>query len=176
MRVIIYCASLALFVISFSAAADESSNANYGVTFSSTNQLLLKKIVNESVTVYAGMQVVSSNFDGNNSYILNTSSTGRNYIIGIRDYLSKANLSKFANLEVSKGFQTITTDTVGASQSVSTSASLHYGIEYLLSSNLSIEGSAGVAFYWDEVTTPTSSYSLKSTAIPVAKLALTYYW
>lgn len=175
MKLMICGAGIILVVASFSAVADEPSNANYGVSFSGTNQLLLRKVVNESVMVYGGIQVASYNLDGGNSSFLSSSATSRYYSIGVRDYLSKASLSKFINFEFTRGFQT-STDAVGTSQRVDTSAYLNYGIEYFLSPNISIEGSAGVAFYKYEITNSTYSHSFTNTAIPIAKLALTYYW
>lgn len=162
-----------LFIISFPAIADESNKTNYGISFSSSGQLAIRKSVNDSVMLYTGIGLANNQQGGGFSYTFNS----YGLTLGARNYLSKDNLdnlSRFINLELSRGRTSYSGDI--DQQVMSTSANIAYGIEYFLSSNLSIEGSAGIGISWGEVTQPASSYSTRYSSFPNGRLALTYYW
>ena len=162
---------LIISILSFSAIADEPSNPNYGLSFSSSNQLTMRKPLNESTMIYGGIGLAGYEYEGHDNSTGNNSSL----TLGARDYLSKDRLSKFINLELTRGITSYSGNTPDY-QNMYTTANITYGIEYFLASNFSIEGSAGVGINWQEYTYPTYSYTYRNNSFPAARLALTYYW
>lgn len=190
MKFIVACLSLIIIVTSPSAFADETIQRNFGVSVKNINGLTVRKSLSETSMLYAGISLgkgqQSSTF--NDSFVSSDSTT--NFTVysgfaGFRKYLNNDRLSKFINLEVGRSFSksdntynsSISVGSSDDAKSQSTAANITYGFEYFISSNISIEGAAGIGMSWGEGTTSYGSYAAyKAISLPLASIALTYYW
>jgi hypothetical protein len=181
------CLSLIILFTSRSVLADESAQKNYSVSVKNLNGLYIRKSLSETTMIYAGIglykgqQYYASDF-GFGAVDSTTNYTTYNGAVGARKYLTNEKLSKFINLEIGRYFyKDDNSSTTGGpsydAQAKSTAANITYGIEYFISSNVSIEGAAGIGMYWSEGTTSSGTYTnTKGISLPLASIALTYYW
>lgn len=168
--------SFILLIMSYSAMADEPNRTSYGITFTSANQLLLKKNINEFAMVYTGIGLSRSQITNDGTYTsFNSSAHSQSLVLGVRDYLSTNGLSKFINLEVSRTYTTYSIDGAPDQKTTASSVSISYGIESQIAPNLSIEGSAGVGYNRND-TSDIVSTTVSTTSFPAVRLALTYSW
>ena len=140
--------------------------------------------------LYAGMSLSKGQQSSTFNDSFGSSDSTNNYTIysgfvGFRKYLNNDRLSKFINLEIGRSFSkddnsynsSIAGSSSGDSKSQSTVANITYGFEYFITSNISIEGDAGIGMIWGEGTTSYGSYTtFKAISLPLASIALTYYW
>jgi len=162
-----------IFVFSLTAIADESNQKNYGVSFDSFNGLYIRKVLNESAMIYAGIDL--NNTQTSDSF---GNSSGNSYSasIGARHYITSNQLSKFINLELLRGYSRFSYTGSDDSQATGTSANVSYGIEYFISPNVSIEGKAGISMHWSESSSASGTNLHRSTSFPTTNIAITYYW
>jgi hypothetical protein len=163
-----------IFVSSFSAVAEEKNQNDYGVSYGGSTGLAIRKTLSETSQIYAGIGLGYNHFDSSSC----CNSNGNNYslTLGSRHYLDVSKLSKFIDAELTASYQG-TRGSIGVnSNSKGLSAYVAYGIEYFLSSNLSIEGKAGLSV--DYYSYGGGSYVSKSTSttFPRSSMAITYYW
>jgi len=190
MKLIVTCLSIIICLTSQTAFADDSARRNFGVSFKNINGLSVRKGLNETTMIYGGIAVSQNQRNSENgpgSIITSGTSNVATYTgtVGARQYISNAVLSNYINLEVgriiTKYDNTTNSSTTGSSsidyQTQVNTAGLAYGIEYFISSNISIEGAAGIGVTWSEQLYPDNAYySDKSVVFPLVNIALTYYW
>jgi hypothetical protein len=182
--------SLMMLCTSQAVLAEDVVQKNYGVTFKYLNSLFVRKQLSESALIYAGISLNFGQQSGSSTSPFDTSSSIDNYrsyaaIFGARKYFNNERVSKFINLEVIRGYNrsnsSFNSSFSGSSntddQSQYTSANITCGIEYFISSNVSIEGAAGIGMNWIDSTSSSGFYdSYKSISFPVTNIAMTYYW
>lgn len=190
MKLIAACLSIIIFVTSQATFADDSTQKNLSISVKNLNGLYIRKSLSEFTMLYAGIGISKGQQSASNDSGFGASNSTNNYTtytgaVGARKYLNNDKVSKFINLELGRSFAKVdnsfSSSTAGSDssdvQSQSTSANITYGIEYFISSNISVEGAAGIGMYW---TDDTSSYGTNSTtkgvSFPSANIALTYYW
>ena len=184
------CFGLIVYISTQAVYAEEPVKKDLGVSFKNLNGLYIRKSLSDTALLYAGFnigkgqQYYSSDF-GSGTFESTGNDTFYAGIIGGRKYLSNEKISKFINLEVARGFAKADNSTSSSTisipnsdaQTTMTSANITYGIEYFISPSISIEGSAGVGMYWIVGTNSSGTYSTtKSISLPLASIALTYYW
>lgn len=162
-----------IFSLSFPAVAENTNQNNYGLSFGSSNTLSIKKFLNQSTQILAGASLTKGQASSSNSCC---SSSNSNYAIsvGVRHYQSVAKLSPFGEATISWIYNKSSSNGLTASSSA-TSLNLSYGIEYFISTNLSIEGKAGVGLAHSS-TSSSSGFSSSAISIPSVSTAVTYYW
>jgi hypothetical protein len=190
MKLIAVFLSILLLAYSQTASCDDSIQRNWGVSFKNLSGLYIRKSLSETALMYAGIglgkgQQYYSSDAGLGTFESTSNDTSYTGILGIRKYLSNEKLSKFINLEVLRGVyksdystssSTVSTSNADAQSRVN-STNISYGIEYFLSSRISIEGAAGIGMYWSDGTNSSGSYSAnKGVSLPIASIALSYYW
>lgn len=161
-----------IFVFSLTAMADESNQKNYGVSFDSFNGLYIRKVLNESAMIYAGINL--HNTQTSDSFG-NFSGNAYSASIGARHYITSNQLSKFINLELLRDYFRFNYTGSDDLQVIGTSAYVSYGIEYFISPDVSIEGKAGISMYLSESSSASRTNS-RSTSFPTTNIAITYYW
>ena len=190
MKFIVACLSLIIIVASPSAFADETIQRKFGVSIKNLNGLTVRKSLSETSMLYAGISLGKGQLSSTFNDSFGSSDSTTNYTIysgftGFRKYLNNDRLAKFINLEVGRSFSkddnaynsSVGGSSIADSSSRSTAANITYGFEYFISSNISIEGAAGIGMSWGESTNSYGSYtSYKAISLPLASIALTYYW
>ena len=190
MKLIAACLSVIVCLTAQTAFADENKQRNLGVSLKNINGLYIRKALSESTMIYTGIGYrVSQRYSAFDSGSVisngNNNNTVYSLAVGARKYFNSDNLSKFINLEVgssiTKYVSSNNSSTTGSSsteyQTQSNSANITYGIEYYISSNISIEGAAGFGMNWLEETVSGNSYTnSKDISFPLVNIALTYYW
>ena len=184
------CFGLIVCISTQAVYAEEPVKKDLGVSFKNLNGLHIRKSLSEATLIYMGIsigkgqQYYSSDL-GLSTFESNSNDTSYTGILGGRKYLSNEKISKFINLEVARGFAKADYTTNSSSpsnanfdtQATMSSASVTYGIEYFLSPGISIEGAAGIGLYWTEGSNSSGTYSTtKGISLPIASIALTYYW
>jgi len=190
MKIIAACLSFIICLTSQIVCADDFTQRNFGISFSNINRLNIRKALNDTTMLYAGFGISHSEQNSaTTSSTLNFSGTSNRTIytgaVGARKYINYDKLSNFINLEVgriiSKYDNTTNSSSAGSStyeyQAQMNTANITYGIEYYISSDISIESAAGIGVNWSEQLYPDNSYySDKSVVFPLVNIALTYYW
>ena len=182
--------SIIICVISQTASAKETTHRDMGVSFKNFNGLYIRKALSESTMIYTGIGYrISQSYSASDSGVVTSSRDSTNtvysFAVGARKYFNIDTLSKFINLEVGRNFNkyvsSTNSSTTGSSsteyQTQNNSANITYGIEYYISSNISIEGAAGLGMNWSEDNIPAYAYTnSKEISFPLVNIALTYYW
>jgi hypothetical protein len=162
-----------IFTLSFSAVADTSNQNNYGVSLGSPNALSVRKILNEATQIYAGASIGKA-LTSSNGNCCSGSANNYGMSLGARRFLTVAKLSTFGDATITWGYnKSSSSGFTGSSRSVS--LNLSYGIEYFISTNLSVEGKAGVVLAYASANGVTGG-STKVINIPSVSTAVTYYW
>ncbi len=185
-------AACLIFIICFTSQAtfaDEPIQKNIGVSVKNLNGLYIRKSLSEFSMIYAGIGLgkgqLNSSYDGSGTFDSTTNYTTYTGVVGARIYLNNDKLSRFINLDVGRSFSkddsSYNSSATGGSsfdsKSQSTEVNITYGFEYFIYSNISIEGAAGIGMNWAEGTASNGSYStFKTISLPLASIALTYYW
>lgn len=169
--------SLMLLIVSSSKTfAEEAFQKNYGISYSSTRQLDFRKFINESLMVYAGISYGASEYKisglSSNATVFN----GYSIDIGVRKYVSNNNLSDFVDFLIMKSYSKINSDSGGVGNVQNTQLYLAYGLEYMISPVLSIEGKTGVLYQQSNQTDNTLTYTSSGYVLPYSAIALNYYW
>jgi hypothetical protein len=180
MRYITASLGFIICVASLSAFADETYQRNTGVSFGSgfgSTALSIRKSLSETTLVYAG--IISAYSHDNSTFSGNTSKgifNSNGLTLGTRHFLSVEKLSKFIDVGLSTIYSE-SRDSFG-NNNYSANASLYaaYGIEYFFTTNLSIEGKAGVGFGYNKSSSASSKSISKGISLPIAATAITYYW
>ena len=176
MRYITASLGFIVCVASLPAFADDTYQRNTGVSIN-TNSLAIRHSLSESNLVFAGISSGYSHSDasfsdGNAKSISNNNGLS----LGIRHFLSVEKLSKFVETVLSIGYGEGRDSFGNTGYSAHASLSALYGVEYFLTSNLSIEGMAGVGIGYSKSSSAMSKDISKQFSLPVASTAITYYW
>lgn len=174
MRYITVGLGFIIFASSFSAFAEEKNQKDYGVSYGGSTGLAIKKTLNETLQIYAGLGFGYDHSDS--SPCCNSNGSGYSMTLGARHFLDVGKLSKFVDVELRANYQE-TRSSVGVNtHGKGLSAYVAYGIEYFLSSNLSIEGKVGFSVDYYSAGGASNSYKTTSTTFPRSSMAITYYW
>ena len=177
MRCLKVCLGILISVSSHSAFAEDNNKKEFGISYGGSTGLAIRKALNETALIYAG---IGLGYDhANDSYSSGSSSSIGNYYfitLGTRRFLSIDKLSKFIDVELTAEYDESRSSVGFNSHGKGVSAYAAYGIEYFLTSNLSIEGKAGLSVSYSTHSSAGSSSTFKSTSFPKASTAITYYW
>jgi hypothetical protein len=172
------CFGFFSLVVSFSAAAADTNQNDYAVSFGVGlgSGFSVKKALSESTWIFANVGIGFSEITSQSTLVSNDA-TSRSYSMaaGVRQYLVNDKLSKFIQLTFG---ETITKYSSGGYSSSlrSYGATAGYGLEYFLDPQLSIEGTVGLSYSYVPSDSPTQNYSRRDISFPLAGTAINYYW
>lgn len=176
------CFGIVSLVVSFSAAAADTNQNDYAVSFGVGlgSGFSVKKALSESTWIFANVGIGFSEITSQSTFngaTVSNDATSRSYsmVAGVRQYLVNDKLSKF--IQVTFG-ETITKYSSGGYSSSlrSYGATAGYGLEYFLDPQLSIEGIVGLSYSYVPSDSPTQNYSSRGISFPLAGTAINYYW
>ena len=174
MRYITAGLGFVILVSSITAFAEEKHHEDYGVSYGGSTGLAIKKTLNETLQIYAGIGFGYDHFDS--SPCCNSNGNAYSMTLGSRHYLDVDKLSKFIDVELRADYQESRSSAGVNAHSKGLSAYVAYGVEYFLTSNLSIEGKAGFSVNYHSSGGASNSYKSTSTIFPRSSMAITYYW
>lgn len=167
------CLGILISIITIPAFADDTYQNKYGISYGGSTGLAIRKSISENWLLYAGIGLGYGHFD---SSCCNGNDNSYAITFGTRRLLSIDKLSKFIDVELKAIYQESSNSVGFNSHGKGASIFVAYGIEYFLTSNVSIEGKAGISLdYFENSSNGTSSNS-KSVNFPRAATAITYYW
>jgi hypothetical protein len=174
MRCLTVGLGIIVFFSSLSAFAEETNQKDYGISYGGSTGLAIRKSLNENTLVFAGLGLGYDHYD--NSSCCNANGNNYSITLGVRRLLSIDKLSKFIDVELSASYYETKISDGTNPHSKGASVYAAYGIEYFLSSNVSIEGKAGFSVDYFESSNTGGSSSTKSIRFPRAATGITYYW
>lgn len=176
------CFGIVSLVVSFSAAAADTNQNDYGVSFGVGlgSGFSVKKALGESTWIFAnigvGLSESTSQYTFNaTTYSYDTTTRSYSMAAGVRQYLSNDKLSKFIQLTLGEYFSK-TSSSIYSSSLRSYGATAGYGLEYFLDPQLSIEGTVGLSYSYIPGSSANSNQSSRYISFPLAGTAINYYW
>jgi hypothetical protein len=143
------------------------ADKNEWATSIGTSGLFIRKSITSSSAIFLGANYSRTKFDSGSGFIGSTNQD-LGIVVGFRTYLESADLNMFIDSSFDYTYLKDDSPENGNVKGIS----FLYGIEKHISSNFSVEGSAGIRYQ----TFSRGSFGADNITLPITKFSINYYF